>query len=166
MIHSHFFEFDKSYISRINKENECYIIGLDEAGRGPIAGPIYVSAFTFASYDFHSYPFLDDSKKLSFYKRKDVFDTLVNHPYSYFSVFSSSSDKIDSINNISTITSDIMISSMESLIKKVSQKFHVKSNEDPLFIIFIDGKETCFKLLQTYLKDKKKIILIFLITIL
>ena len=51
-------EFDKKYFSKFN-----LVAGVDEAGRGPLAGPVVASAVI---YDKNTYiEGVDDSKKIS-----------------------------------------------------------------------------------------------------
>ena len=50
------------------------IAGIDEAGRGPLAGPV-VSAAVILPQDFH-YPGITDSKKLSEKKREALYDEI------------------------------------------------------------------------------------------
>ncbi|MDC0344547.1 ribonuclease HII [Alphaproteobacteria bacterium] len=54
------------------------IIGVDEAGRGPLAGPVVAAAYTFHCPDFEKEmaAILDDSKKLTAKKREMLFDKL------------------------------------------------------------------------------------------
>jgi ribonuclease HII len=57
-----------------------YFIGIDEAGRGPLAGPVSVGA-VLASARFLGLPFFSkirDSKQLSAQKRRVIFDELQN----------------------------------------------------------------------------------------
>jgi ribonuclease HII len=54
------------------KQGYSMIAGVDEAGRGPLAGPV-VAAATILPQQF-SLPHLDDSKKLSPKKREQLFD--------------------------------------------------------------------------------------------
>lgn len=55
-----------------------YILGIDEAGRGPLAGPVAVGVVAVErSFDFTaSFPGLNDSKKLSEKKRELLFSLL------------------------------------------------------------------------------------------
>ena len=55
-----------------------YLIGVDEAGRGPLAGPVAVGAVTVAEgFDVAvEFPGVADSKKLSEKKREALFDLL------------------------------------------------------------------------------------------
>jgi len=54
-----------------------FIIGVDEAGRGPLAGPVAVGIVAVEDgYDFSVFPGLNDSKKLSEKKREIIFSVL------------------------------------------------------------------------------------------
>jgi len=55
---------------------DTHIIGIDEAGRGPLAGPV-IAAAVYIAPGFDPPPLLDDSKKLSHPQREQLFDTLV-----------------------------------------------------------------------------------------
>ena len=56
----------------IEKKFNQYVIGIDEVGRGPLAGPVVSCAFIFYDIDLINEDifFIDDSKKLSEKKRK------------------------------------------------------------------------------------------------
>lgn len=52
-----------------------YIVGVDEVGRGPLAGPVAVcAALAPARFDFSVFPKLDDSKKLTEKRREEIFN--------------------------------------------------------------------------------------------
>ena len=63
------------------------VCGIDEAGRGPLAGPVFAAAVVLP-LDCEI-PGLNDSKKLSEKKREELFDIIVEKAVSY-SVASSS----------------------------------------------------------------------------
>lgn len=58
-----------------------YIIGIDEAGRGPIAGPLVVAAVCFPKG--YSHPDIYDSKKVSDKKRRQLFHTIIQDAVEY-----------------------------------------------------------------------------------
>jgi len=60
--------------NKIWNEKIKYIAGVDEAGRGPLAGPV-VSASVILPKDFNN-PFLNDSKLLSKKKRNELFEII------------------------------------------------------------------------------------------
>ncbi len=81
-------------------ENEYYkegliVAGTDEAGRGPLAGPVFAAAVILPRGLVIEG--LDDSKKLSGKKREALFDIICEKAVSY-GVASASVDEIDSIN--------------------------------------------------------------------
>ncbi len=63
----------------LNLENEKiiskFIIGIDEVGRGPLAGPV-VSAAVHLSKNFKTHD-LDDSKKISKTKRQEIYNLII-----------------------------------------------------------------------------------------
>ncbi|GBC59458.1 ribonuclease HII [Desulfonema ishimotonii] len=71
------------------------IAGVDEAGRGPLAGPVVSAAVILP--DSFSDPDIDDSKKLSPKKRERLFDTIRAHALSV-GVSIVGPDEIDRIN--------------------------------------------------------------------
>lgn len=58
-----------------------YIAGVDEVGRGPLAGPV-VAAAVILPEDF-DVPGVDDSKKLSEKKREELFDIITERAVAY-----------------------------------------------------------------------------------
>lgn len=70
-------DFEKKYYSKdIN-----FIAGCDEAGRGPIAGPVVCAAVIFPK-DFTSNE-INDSKQLSKKKREELFNFILEHALAY-----------------------------------------------------------------------------------
>ena len=63
----------------IEKNLKGKIIGLDEVGRGPLAGPVISCAFIFLDYNIAEETLLliDDSKKLSIKKKEVVFKKII-----------------------------------------------------------------------------------------
>lgn len=71
------------------------VIGVDEAGRGPLAGPVVAAAVLLdAAYPIEG---INDSKKLSGKKRELLYEIIVNHALGW-AVGVVSSDVIDRIN--------------------------------------------------------------------
>jgi ribonuclease HII len=57
-----------------------YVAGIDEAGRGPLAGPVVAAAVVFPNDVW--IPWVDDSKKLSPSKREELFEEIRDHALS------------------------------------------------------------------------------------
>ena len=79
---------------RTNYPNVC-IIGIDEVGRGPLAGPVVVCAAVLQNPTGDSS--LNDSKKLTRKKREAMFDTVKEECLCY-AIASASAEEIDEFN--------------------------------------------------------------------
>ena len=69
---------DLSLENALRAGGYCRVAGVDEAGRGPLAGPVTVAA-VLLPHDFFS-DVLNDSKKLSEKTRDALFDELTTNP--------------------------------------------------------------------------------------
>ncbi|MCL6495849.1 MAG: ribonuclease HII, partial [Ignavibacterium sp.] len=85
---------DKKYF----KDGINFLAGVDEAGRGPLAGPV-VAASVILPKNFH-HKEIDDSKKLSHKQREKLFEIITENAICYsFSVISHATiDKINILN--------------------------------------------------------------------
>lgn len=113
-------EFDYDVI------NEGYktIAGVDEAGRGPLAGPVYAAAVIM---DFSNIiPEVNDSKKLSEKKREELYDIIIENAISY-SISSVDEKRIDEINILNAT-----MEAMENAINGLSV---------PCDLVLIDGNQ-------------------------
>jgi ribonuclease HII len=84
-------EFDKKHFSKKIK----YLAGVDEAGRGPLAGPVVAAAVIFGKKTFIKD--VNDSKQLTEKKREELFNKIVSKALSY-SVSIIDHDIIDEVN--------------------------------------------------------------------
>ena len=66
------FDLKSVFEKQIREEGYQYIVGIDEAGRGPLAGPVVAGAVILPE-DFYL-PGLNDSKQLSAAKRKQYYE--------------------------------------------------------------------------------------------
>ena len=88
-------------INMLEYENKYYskgcklIAGVDEAGRGPLAGPVFAAAVVFDKDTV--IPEINDSKKLSERKREELFD-VIKEKALYYSIVSVDEKEIDRIN--------------------------------------------------------------------
>lgn len=69
--------------------------GCDEAGRGPLAGPVFAAAVILPDGFFH--PMLDDSKKMTARQRETVRDFIMDNALA-FAIEEVSAEEIDTIN--------------------------------------------------------------------
>ncbi len=85
------FELEERYVS----EGYAVVCGTDEAGRGPLAGPVYAAACILPTGLYIEG--LNDSKKISEKKREKLFDIIKNEAISY-GIASASPEEIDELN--------------------------------------------------------------------
>jgi len=84
-------EFDKKYFSKKIK----YLAGVDEAGRGPLAGPVVAAAVIFNNNT--NIKGVNDSKQLTEKQREKLFDQIITKALTY-SVSIIESGVIDEVN--------------------------------------------------------------------
>ncbi len=114
-------QFDKNFISHEAK----IIAGTDEAGRGPIAGPVVAAAVIFDKKIFH--PGINDSKKLNEKKRDEFYDWIISNCVSY---------GISIIDHIEIDEINILQASLKAMKSAVAQ---LKVKPD---LILIDGNKS------------------------
>ncbi len=107
MVHTDLFSYDQEV--RNSKGN--YLCGVDEAGRGPLAGPVACAAVVLPP--FCIIEGLNDSKKMTDKMRQTTFDIIRKIAISY-SVILIDNDEIDKI-NILNATMKGMAEAVESL---------------------------------------------------
>ncbi|MBS1537468.1 MAG: ribonuclease HII [Bacteroidetes bacterium] len=101
-------------------QNNQYVVGIDEAGRGPLAGPV-VAASVILPYYIDANIGFNDSKKLSEKQREELYELLITVAVDN-SVSFVESDMIDEI-NIRKATLLAMQTCLKSLEKKVNHVF-------------------------------------------
>lgn|SRR5574344_910586 len=100
------FDFDEA-----NCLDFDYLIGTDEAGRGPGAGPVFAAAVCFKYVDdelFEKLSLLNDSKKLTEAHREELYDVILKNSVYY--VQSGSVEQIEKINILNTSLNCMKIS--------------------------------------------------------
>jgi ribonuclease HII len=103
------------------------VIGIDEAGRGPLAGPVSVGSYIFR-LGSDTIKGVNDSKKLTPLRRQHLYSKLIQDSNS-FSIQLSSNEQIDELG-----ISNCIIKSISTIIMEVEQKF-----SDAKKIFLIDG---------------------------
>lgn len=134
------FDFDKE-IKKSNNIN--FLIGTDEAGRGPAAGGVWASAVCFKEdIDEELFKTLNDSKKLTPKKREALYEPIKNN--SYWAIKAISVEKIEEINilNASLLA---MKYALEAVIEQI---------KDEKILTLIDGN----KLIKNFSYPQKYII--------
>lgn len=83
------------YENQANAKGYSIVCGVDEAGRGPLAGPVYAAAVILP--EGHIVDGVNDSKKISEKKRELLFDKIIDECVCY-SVGVATQQEIDEIN--------------------------------------------------------------------
>ncbi len=83
------------YEDQAQAEGYTAVCGIDEAGRGPLAGPVFAAAVILPEHV--EIPGLNDSKKLSAKKREELFDVIESTGLAYGIGFATEQE-IDEIN--------------------------------------------------------------------
>lgn len=83
------------YEDQVQEKGYCRICGIDEAGRGPLAGPVCAAAVILP--DHCVIQGLNDSKKLSDKRRRELFPIIQENALAYGIAFASEAE-IDEIN--------------------------------------------------------------------
>ncbi len=123
------FFFDDSLKNNFSKK---YLIGVDEVGRGPLAGPVVAGACVIFNYE----PWMseiNDSKKLTASKRNDIFRKMITSKSLKLSFSYCDNNEIDNLN--------ILNASLCAMKKAVIRLLNYL-NEDPKnFLIAVDGNK-------------------------
>ena len=77
-------------------DDNTYVFGVDEAGRGPLAGPV-VTAACYIDNDVYIHG-INDSKQTKEHDRETMYNTLINHPNVLWTVSIVSHTEIDEVN--------------------------------------------------------------------
>jgi ribonuclease HII len=132
------------YEDRLKKKGYQCVIGIDEAGRGPLAGPVVASAVVLHTKRFKNR--IDDSKKMNPQEREEAFFEIYQKAYVGVGIMSEA--VIDEI-NILQATFRAMSNAVEDLMYKLPEE----RKEDKVCLL-VDGNR--FKSHLTY--DHKTII--------
>lgn len=131
------------YERKLKKRGYNLIIGVDEAGRGPLAGPVVAAAVALKTHRFKNR--IDDSKKLTASSRERAFREIIKK--SVFGIGIVNERIIDRV-NILEASRIAMEQAIASLIEKL------KSSKNNRIHIIVDGNVN-LKISFPYTKIKK-----------
>ncbi len=133
------------------KKGYKFVAGLDEAGRGPLAGPVVAGAVIFAKLKFKNsnlktiskskfkipkeLSIIRDSKKLSAKQREEIYEVLIKHPQIKWGIGIVSEKIIDKI-NILEATKLAMQKAVRNLVSRFS---HDREKNGTVSFLLIDG---------------------------
>ena len=127
------------------KKGYKFVAGLDEAGRGPLAGPVVAGAVVVLDYKQVKIKNINDSKKLSEKQREYFYKILTNHKYIKWGIGIVSEKVIDKINILEatklamqkTLTS-LRAAAKQSQPRGLLRRLRPPRNDEDYFLI-IDG---------------------------
>jgi ribonuclease HII len=99
----------------LHDEGFSFVAGVDEAGRGPLAGPVVAAAVIF--FDYTKIPEVFDSKQLTEKVREELFEVLTSRDDIIFAFAEVDNDEIDRINILQATHL-----AMRTAVDKLSQK--------------------------------------------
>lgn len=124
------------------KRKVKYIIGIDEVGRGPLAGPVTVGAILASRKTLKFLKGIKDSKKLSARQREEWFKKIKNHAFCPMGGYTNSEKIIfatASINN-KIIDKIGIVKAIDLAIKRIISSFRRKTDIMPSNSYFLlDG---------------------------
>jgi ribonuclease HII len=124
---------------KLQKEGYLNIIGVDEAGRGPLAGPVVAVAVRvdiskIQKLKLKIKKLIQDSKKLTSKNREKIFRILINNPSIEWGKGKVSEKVIDKI-NIFEASKLAMKRAVKNLEKKLNKKFSIYGQGKSILII-------------------------------
>ena len=113
----------------LENQYKALVAGVDEAGRGPLAGDVVASCVIIHQEKFPKamIPLIRDSKQLSRKKRSFIFEELIHHPSIEVTIGTASVDEIDDINILQAT-----FLAMNRAIEKI---------QNPIATLLIDGNQ-------------------------
>ena len=100
----------KAHEQELHQKGMKYVCGIDEAGRGPLAGPVVVGAVILPKDSFIEG--VNDSKKISEKKREKIYEQILEEAISY-GVAIIGQDEIDEINILNATKKGLTVSLQE-----------------------------------------------------
>ena len=108
----------KKFEKNLYDEGTNLICGIDEAGRGPLAGPVAVGAVVMKKDS--ELEWVNDSKKVTEKRREILYDRIIEDSLAW-SVQLASQEEIDSINILNATKKGLTLC-VEDIIKQLSKK--------------------------------------------
>ena len=123
-------EYERKHL----EDGKKFIAGVDEVGRGPLAGPVVCASVIMPLDDIING--IDDSKKISEKKREKLFEVIKEKAISY-SIYEISQEEIDQIN---------ILNAVKKCMTKAVETLSVKPD-----ITLVDGVDTNLNINAEYI---------------
>jgi ribonuclease HII len=122
------------YETQARNKGLRFILGVDEVGRGPLAGPVVAAAVCLRHFDFKN-P-IDDSKKISAKARETAFYEIYEKAYVGIGIMSEKTIDIVNILNASHLAMEMAI---KELIHQIPQEVALHETFPHQVVLLIDG---------------------------
>lgn len=136
----------KEHEKELRKKGFATICGIDEAGRGPLAGPVVVASVILPENSMIEG--VNDSKKVSEKKREKIYEQIIEEAISY-GVAIIGQDEIDDINILNATKKGLTVSLKELTVKPDLIVVDALSGIDTLGIPYesiIKGDAKCYSI--------------------
>jgi len=137
---------------KLLKESWDFVLGVDEAGRGPLAGPVVAGAVMLEEREFNEeekklWDLIKDSKKLSKKRREEVFEFIVKNFYTGVGICNH--ETIDRINIL-----EATFLAMKKAVGDLKAKILNQTNVGAKMIVLVDGD----KIIPNFSLEQKSIV--------
>ncbi len=122
------------YETQARNKGLRFILGVDEAGRGPLAGPVVAAAVCLRHFDFKNS--INDSKKMSAKAREAAFHEIFEKAYVGIGIMSEKTIDIVNILNASHLAMEMAI---KELILRMPREIATHEAFPDQVILLIDG---------------------------
>ena len=133
---------------KLQRRGYDFVVGLDEAGRGPLAGPVVAGAVIIKNlksiFNDKVFKKINDSKKMTPKTREEVYDLLTKHPQIKWGIGIVSEKIIDKI-NILEATKLAMQKAIKDLFSPTKDK---ELNFGKIFVGRQKSHQNCFLLID------------------
>lgn len=143
-------ETDSFYLEKnLYGQGYNFVIGVDEAGRGPLAGPVVAGAVVLGERDFNKdekklWDLIKDSKKLSEKRREEVFEFIIQN--FEVGVGICNHETIDRVNIL-----EATFLAMKKAVGELRSKLKIKSEK---IIVLVDGD----KIIPNFSIEQKSVV--------
>jgi len=122
------------YETQAHHKGLRFILGVDEAGRGPLAGPVVAAAVCLRQFDFQCS--IDDSKKMRPQAREVAFHEIFEKAYVGIGIISEAAIDMINILNASHMAMEMAVG---QLIRHMPQEITSKEAFDRQTLLLVDG---------------------------
>lgn len=122
------------YETQAQKNGLRFILGVDEVGRGPLAGPVVAAAVCLRHYDFKNT--INDSKQLTAKAREAAFHEIFEKAYVGIGIIAEGAIDIINILNASHLAMEMAV---EKLVRCIPKEFVCTKTFNSSVMLLVDG---------------------------